>query len=90
MLETYSKAAIAKVAQDKVLLDRIRGNGLPWRGVVEALETALPDVLDDRNKIAYDLVRQFMDELFGVDKWQTERRPSKTSSGTTTWVVVRR
>jgi hypothetical protein len=88
MLATHSKAAIAKLAQDKVLLDRIRGNGLPWRGVVESLENALPDILDDRIKIAYDLVREFMNKAIGVGKWQTERRQSKSTSGMTNWVVV--
>jgi len=57
-------------------------------GILEPLRQALPDVLNDRNKIAYDLVRGFMDEVFGPDRWQTERRPSKSSSGTTTWIVV--
>jgi hypothetical protein len=90
VLTTYSKAAIANVAQDKILIDRIRTNGIPWRGVVDALEHALPDILDDRNKIAYDLVREFMDDIFGVDKWQTERRPSKSGSGMTTWIVLKK
>ncbi len=89
VLKTYSRAAIAKVAQDGVLLERIRSTGWTWKGILDALEHALPDVLDDRNKIAFELVRQFMDEVFGANKWQTERRPSKSSSGTTTWVVVK-
>ena len=90
VLSTYSKAAIAKVAQDKTLTDRIRSNGIPWKGVIDPLEQALPDVLNDRNKIAYDLVRQFMDEVFGAGKWQTERRASKSSSGSTTWIVLKK
>jgi hypothetical protein len=90
VLETYSKAAIATVAQDKVTLDRISGNGLPWRGIIEALERALPDLLDGRKDIAHNLVRPFMDSVFGPDKWETERRPSKSSSGMTTWVVLKK
>jgi hypothetical protein len=90
VLSTYSKAAIAKVAQEKALTDRIRSNGIPWKGVLDPLEQALPDVLNDRHKIAYDLVRQFMDEVFGAGKWHTERRPSKSSSGMTTWIVLKK
>jgi hypothetical protein len=90
VLGTYCKAAIAKIAQDNTLIDRIRTNGIPWRGVVDTLEDALPDVLNDRNKIAYDLVREFMNDVFGADKWQTERRPSKSGSGTTTWIVLKK
>jgi hypothetical protein len=90
VLNTYSKAAIAKVAQDKALLDRIRNNGIPWKGVLDPLQQALPDVLNDRNKIAHGLVPEFMDEIFGQGRWQTERRPSKSSSGTTTWILLKK
>jgi uncharacterized protein len=89
VLSTYSRAAITTVAQNKAVIDRIKTNGMPWKGVMDALEHALPDVLDERDKIAYDLVRQFMDEVFGLDKWQTERRPSKSGPGMTTWVVLK-
>jgi hypothetical protein len=89
VLSTYSEAAIAKVAQDNALLERIRSNGIPWMGVLDPLEQALPDVLDDRNKIAYELVPEFMDKVFGRGKWQTERRPSKSGSGTTAWIVLK-
>jgi len=90
VLSTYSKAAIATVAQDTALIERIRTNGIPWRGVVEPLEQALPNVLNDRNKIAYDLARQFMDDVFGEGRWQTERRPSRSGSGMTTWIVLKK
>jgi hypothetical protein len=90
ILGTHSKAAIAKVAQDQTLLEKLRGNGVPWKGVLVALEQALPDVLNDRNKIAYDLVREFMNEIFGASKWQTERRQSTSGSGMTTWVVLKK
>jgi len=86
---TYSKAAIAKVSQDQTLLDRIRANGVPWRGVLEAIKEALPNVLDDRSTIAHNLVGQFMDDVFGAGKWETERRPSKSGAGMTTWIVVK-
>jgi hypothetical protein len=89
VLSTYSRAAITTVAQNKAVIDRIKTNGMPWKGVMDALEHALPDVLDERDKIAYDLVRQFMDEVFGLDKWQTERRPSRSGPGMTTWVVLK-
>jgi hypothetical protein len=87
--ETYRRAAIAKVAADRSLITRIRKQGIPWRGIVEALENALSDVLDDRNKIAYDLVPPFLDATFGKGGWESERRPKKSGGGNTTWVVVK-
>ncbi|REJ87003.1 MAG: ATP-binding protein [Planctomycetota bacterium] len=91
VLATYSKAAIEKVAGDTQFMQRMRSNGMPWKGVVTALEEALPDVLDDRNNIAYQLVPQFLQDTFGEQDtaWETERRPRKSGSGTTTWIVIK-
>jgi hypothetical protein len=91
VLATYSAAAIEKVSSDAQFMQRIRNNGMPWKGVVTALEEALPDVLDDRNNIAYNLVPQFLQETFGErDKaWETENRPRKHGPGTTVWVIVK-
>lgn len=88
---TYQKAAITRVAGDKGFIDRIRASGIPWKGIVDALEKALPNVLDDRNKIAYDLVPQFLSETFGErgKGWDSEKRPKISGSGTTTWVVLK-
>jgi hypothetical protein len=91
VLATYQSAAIARVAGDKQFIDRIHGNGIPWAGLVEALEKALPAVLDDRNKIAYELVPQFLNQTFGErgKGWDSEKRPKKSGSGMTTWVVLK-
>jgi hypothetical protein len=87
----HQKAAITRVAGDTAFIGAIRANGIPWKGIVDALEKALPNVLEDRNKIAYDLVPQFLKETFGEEgvEWDTEKRPRKTGSGTTTWVVLK-
>lgn len=48
-----------------------------------------PTTVRKRSDFANDLVRQFMDEVFGKDKWKSERRPSKSGAGTTTWVDLK-
>src|SRR5262249_46775160 len=60
-------------------------------GVVAALEEALPDVVADRNKRAYNLVPRFLTETFGErDKgWETKQQPKRDGSGTTPWVYVK-
>ena len=60
-------------------------------GIVHELEEALPNVLNDRNQIAYNLVPQFLNDTFGErgKGWDSEKRPKKTGSGTTTWVVIK-
>jgi hypothetical protein len=91
VMETHSKAAIAKVASDTAFIDRIRRSGIPWMGIVSALESALPDVVADRNEMAYKLVPRFLTETFGErDKgWETKKQPKKEGSGMTTWVYVK-
>lgn len=86
---THSQAAINIVAKDTKLIERIRDHGLPYMGVITALEEALPDVLEDRNDIAYGLVPQFLNKVFGGGAWDTEKRPRKNGSGTTTWIVLK-
>jgi hypothetical protein len=85
---TYTNSAFAQVAADKEFINRIREKGITWRGVVEAIESALPPLMDNRNKEAYNLVRRFLDETFGPKKWATEKRPSRSGGAPTTWVVI--
>jgi hypothetical protein len=91
VMATYTKAAIAKVASDTAFIDRIRRNGIPWGGIISALENALPDVVADRNDMAFKLVPRFLTETFGErDKaWETKKQPKADRSGTTTWVYLK-
>jgi hypothetical protein len=92
VMETYAKAAIAKVASDTGFIDRIRKGGIPWMGIIVALENALPDVVSDRNDRANKLVPRFLTETFGErDKgWETKKQPKKDGSGKMVlWVHVK-
>jgi hypothetical protein len=83
-------AAIKDFGSDRQFLSRLREYGVPWRGVQERLKEELPERLIDRNDIAYRLVPQAMDAVFGQQNtaWKTEKRPSKGGKGFTTWVVI--
>ena len=89
-LGTYEDATIKQFKADAEFLDRMRKFGVPWRGVQEQLKNALPDVLSDRDQIAYRLVPKAMTAVFGEQDtgWKTEKKPAKSGSGFTTWVVV--
>src|SRR5262249_1276202 len=56
VLGSYEEAAIEAFRSDGQFLDKLRRYGVPWRGVQERLKELLPDVLSDRDKIAYGLV----------------------------------
>jgi DNA helicase HerA-like ATPase len=88
--ETYTKAAFAKVAADPAFMDRIK-KGIPWAGVGKAIEAALPEVLENRNKEAFSLVVRFLNETFGErDKaWETRQQPKRDGSGMTPYVYLK-
>lgn len=88
VLETYARSAMARFRDDPAV-ERIRKGGIPWMGVQKTLETALPEVLSDRGEVAYGLVTRALDDVFGHGTWRTEKRQSKSTSGTTTWIVLK-
>ena len=90
MLGSYEEAAIRAFQSDRQLLEKLQRYGVPWRGVQERLREELPDLLADRDHIAYSLVPKAMDAVFGQQDmaWKTERRTSKSGSGYTTWIVT--
>ncbi len=90
ILNSYQSAAIAAIESDKKFLNKLQQYGLPWRGVQERIKEELPDNLANRDKISYSLVPETMDAIFGEQNiaWMTEKRPSKSGTGLTTWIVI--
>jgi hypothetical protein len=89
VFETYAQAAIHTVAQNQGLLRKIREGGETWVNVRNTLAVALPDVIDNRNDEAQRIVTRCLNEIFGENKWKIDRRPKKSGSGTTAWIVLR-
>jgi hypothetical protein len=89
-LGSYEDAAINGLRADKQFLDDLRAKGKPWRAVQERLKEGLPDVLSDRDNIAYRLVPKAMNSIFGQQNtgWKSEKRPPSSGSKPTTWIVV--
>lgn len=90
VLGTYEEFAIESFKADDNFLNLLRRYGKPWRGVQEKLKDALPDVLSDRDQIAYGLVPKAMTTVFGAqdEGWKTEKRQAKSGSGYTTWIII--
>jgi hypothetical protein len=89
VLETHIKAAILRLSQKRQFMDQLRATGKPWKAVSVALAAELPSVVSDRDQIAHNAVRRFLDETVGKENWKKESRPSKSAPGQmTTWVVV--
>ena len=81
--------AIDAFRSDAKFLERIRRRGVPWRGVQERIKQELPDSLPNRDQIAYELVPRAMNAAFGAQSshWDTVKRPSRSGSGKTTWII---
>jgi uncharacterized protein len=92
LLNGYISEAIETLTTNHELINKIRHKGVPWRGMVEALEMALPSFIDERerNKIAYANVRPALNKILGEGNWENERRPRVSGTGTTVWVVMKK
>lgn len=88
LLSAIREGAIRAVAGAGTLRARVEAAGMPWKGAIVEIESHLPSDLDDRERIANDLVRPTLDRLFGEGHWKTEQRPSKSRPGANTvWIV---
>lgn len=83
-LEVYEQRALASLQQNRVLLQRLNGDGQAWGGLVSALSAALPETLDDRQDLAYRLVPKVLSALFGPQDigWHSFKHPQSGK----TWV----
>jgi hypothetical protein len=83
-------SAIEAFRADQSFLERLQQSGMPWRRVQERLKEELPSHLSAIDRVAYGLVPKAMSAVFGQQgaSWGTEKRPSKSGSGLTTWIVV--
>ena len=89
--EANISSAINSLRNNVLLIEGIQQNGKPWYGIQIELMNALPDVIDEeeRRQIAYNIVPRAMNEIFGDERWDTEKRPKKSGSGTTSWIVLK-
>jgi len=90
-LNEYIDEAIENFKVNTELIQKIKQKGETWRGIIEALQGDLPEFIDERerNGLAHNMVKRALNAVFG-DKWETEKRPRVSGSGTTTWVVMKK
>lgn len=91
-LRKYTSEAIASLREDSKTVEALKSQGVPWMAVLSVLEKALPDVIDktERNRMAFDMVPGALDEILGKGSWQTEKRPRKSGTGTTTYICMKK
>jgi Helicase HerA, central domain len=90
VMATYTARAIESVKNDSRVMTQLRSDrGSTWMNVQKALEQALPAEITERPTIAYELVRPFMNTVFGKGQWHVDRRPGVADpTKRTSWLVM--
>ncbi|HJT54947.1 MAG TPA: hypothetical protein VJ761_00520, partial [Ktedonobacteraceae bacterium] len=78
-LAVYKNEAIEALRNDSELMEQLRTWGKPWGAIGGFLERELPETLEDRHDIAFNLVREACEQIFGAENegWHMFRRPSR-------------
>jgi hypothetical protein len=73
--------AIGALRKNDEFNNSIRANGIPWGKLIGLLKEALPETMDDRDSVAYNLVPQALNAILGPqnEAWSTERRGPKNT-----------
>jgi hypothetical protein len=77
--------AIKALENNGAIRSKIKDTGLPWGVVKGELLKELPVSMDDRDTVAFHLVKEAMDKIFGDGQWATERRGPKH----TTFIITK-
>jgi len=86
-LAVYRNRAIETLRNNHDLMEQIHRSGKPWGAVAAFLVNELPDTLEDRGEVAYHLVREAFDRIFGTEDegWHTFKRPNRDGKQIT-WI----
>lgn len=89
MMQGIKQLAIESARKDELFLNKLKKEGMPWIEIVNRLEGTLPDELQDKNRLAYNLVPIFLKSVLGEEGkgWRSERRPSRDGTRSVTWAV---
>jgi hypothetical protein len=92
VLAIFKQRAIHALQENSEIMQKIQSEkGIPWGVIVGFFKNNLPDTLEDKNEIAFQLVQEALDQIFGRkgDGWTSEKR-STAGGKPTTFVVAGR
>jgi uncharacterized protein len=71
--------AIDQIVKDEQFMTKLREDGQAWGKILEKLKGYLPPTMENREKIASNLVKRMLDETFGPEHkgWRTEKKMSQ-------------
>ena len=78
----HQEQAIEALKTNEEFMQALEQDGIPWGRVVGLLKEALPETMDDRDNVAYNLVPRALKEILGErdEAWKTERRGARATT----------
>jgi len=75
-LTIYKNNAIAALRNNNDVMAQIRSRGIPWGVLLRRLSEKLPETLEDREDVAYFLVKEALEQILGPENeaWHTYKR----------------
>lgn len=88
-LKLARQQAIATVKADPDFSKQFNGNGITWGVLKHKIKDALPESIEGRDDMAYQMVTEAMTSIVGKqdEAWHTEKRPTKSSGKDKVWIV---
>ncbi len=83
VLQVYKDRAIQALQRDENMMGRVTSSeGVAWGTMKRFFEDQLPVEMDDRGQIAYGLVREAMDRIFGRqnEAWHSYKHPTRNTA----------
>lgn len=82
------KRIAAALQKDAALLNRLAGAGVPWKELMTGVEPLLPEGIRN-SQTSVRTVYFVLNEMLGVNKWTTEKRPKANGApGTASWAKI--
>lgn len=87
-LAVYKEKAIQAFCENHDFIERIKIWGKPWGAIGGFLKEVLPDTLEDRHTIAFNLVIEALERAFGPENeaWHTVKRSANGKF--MVWVMI--
>jgi hypothetical protein len=88
-LKMARKNAIDALKNDDDFKKKIAGEGITWGVVKYKLLDALPNTIENRDDMAYQMIAEAMTEILGPEgtTWHSEKKVVRSSGKTKTWIV---
>ena len=78
--------AVNSIKSDSKAFEQIESTGIPWGVLNGIVESQLPEGIEDRRDIAFQLVPKALNGIFGQQGWHTYKVESKKTNKSVTFV----